>query len=295
MSQHPTTAADFGLDDNAPRYLGASRQASAGSVTLFGAGYDGTTSFRPGTRFGPNAIREASDGLETYSPVQDRDLDDLGLCDLGNVDASFGPPEPVLERVTAAAAALVGAGLRPVMLGGEHSLTPAAVRAAAAAHHDLVVVQLDAHADLRAEYLGQPNSHACAMRRCLGVDGVSALVQVGIRSGTRQEFAEMREAGRYVAPRPAALADRLATLGERPIYLTVDLDVFDPSQLPGTGTPEPGGIDWAVFESLLSVLPGERIVAADVMELAPTLDPTGVSSILAAKVVREIVLRMGPR
>lgn len=294
MSQPAMTADDFGLDDNAPRYIGAARQAGAGAVALFGAGYDGTTSYRPGTRFGPNAIREASDGLETYSPVQDRDLDDLGFCDLGNVDASFGPPEPVLERVESAVARLVAAQLRPVMLGGEHSLTPAAVRAVAAAHPDLVVVQFDAHADLRSEYLGQPNSHACAMRRCLDAPGVSSLVQVGIRSGTRQEFAEMREASRYVAPRPAALADRLAGLGERPIYLTVDLDVFDPACLPGTGTPEPGGVDWTVFEALLSVLPGERIVAADVMELAPTLDPTGVSSILAAKVVRELVLKMGP-
>jgi agmatinase len=258
---------------------------------VFGVGYDGTTSFRPGTRSGPDAIRRASEGLETYSPRQDADLEDLHITDAGNLDIQFGAPEPVVEQVADAVSEILDNGARPFMLGGEHSLTAGAVRGAVRHHPDLVVVQLDAHADLRQEYLGGPFSHACAMRRCLDVlEGHDSLIQVGIRSGTREEWQEMRSQGTLVAPSPQALRERLSRCKDRPVYLTVDLDLFDPAYLPGTGTPEPGGIDWACFEALVEVLAETNIVACDVMELAPDLDPSGVSSVLAAKVVRELLL-----
>jgi agmatinase len=178
-----------------------------------------------------------------------------------------------------------------------------------ARYPDLLLVQLDAHGDLRESYLGQRHNHACTMRRCLEVVGEGGLLQVGIRSGTREEFAEMRAGRRLVPPESAALpggprdgtrlhpmGEALATLiaerGERPIYLTVDLDVFDPAFLPGTGTPEPGGIAWWDFRAILDALPAGRIVAADVVELAPGLDPSGASSVYAAKVAREVALRL---
>ncbi len=284
-------------DDSASLFLGATRSFEAGSPVLFGAGYDGTTSFRPGTRFGPDAIRQVSEGLETYSPRLDADLEDVRLVDAGNLDVSFGSPEPAVRQVADAVEEVLDGGGHPVMLGGEHSLTAGAVRGALRLHPDLVVIQLDAHADLRADYLGEAYSHACAMRRCLDVlgPGDDRLLQVGIRSGTREEFDEMRRAGRYVAPNADALAERVASVSDRPVYLTVDLDVFDPACFPGTGTPEPGGIDWPRFAALLDVLAELRVVAADVMELAPNFDPTGVSSVLAAKVVRELVLALQPR
>lgn len=277
-------------DDAAPLFLSATRRFAPGATVLVGAGYDGTTSFRPGARFGPDAIRQASDGLETYSPSRDRDLEDLVLVDAGNLDVPFGSPAPVMDIVADAVGEVIERGGRPLLLGGEHSLTAGAVRGAARRHPNLAVVQLDAHADLRAEYLGEAYSHACAMRRCLDLLEPDSLLQVGIRSGTREEYREMRAEGRYVPAEPAALRERLAQFSGRPVYLTVDLDVFDPAVLAGTGTPEPGGVDWARFDALLDVLADLHIVAADVMELAPNLDPSGVSSVLAAKVVRELAL-----
>ncbi len=305
---------DLPLDDHGPRYLESRRDAQVGDIAIFGVPFDGTTSFRPGTRFGPDHIRSASIVLESYSPDLDLDLLDIGYCDLGNLEVPMGPPGPMVERVHEAVTALLEAGLVPLMLGGEHSISTGAVEAVHARHPDLLLVQLDAHGDLRESYLGQHHNHACTMRRCLESVGERGLVQIGIRSGTREEFAEMRAADRLVVPESFALAGgprrdgvthpmgvTLARLiadrdGEggaaRPIYLTVDLDVFDPGVLPGTGTPEPGGIFWPDFRAILDAIPAGRLVAADVVELSPGLDPTGGSSVYAAKVVREVALRL---
>jgi agmatinase len=177
------------------------------------------------------------------------------------------------------------------MLGGEHSISSGAVAAVAAQHHDLVLVQLDAHADLRHEWLGAKHSHACAMRRCLEVLPSQQLLQIAIRSGTREEFSELRATGRLVAIEQ--LVQTLQPLRGKPIYLTVDLDWFDPAVLPGTGTPEPGGFMWNHFAELITELSQHNLVAADVVELAPMLDPSGASSVLAAKVVRSLLLSLG--
>lgn len=300
---------DLPLDDHGPRYLESRRDAQVGDVALFGVPFDGTTSFRPGTRFGPDHLRSASIVLESYSPDQDLDLLDMGYCDLGNLEVPMGPPEPMVERVREAVGAIMDAGLIPLMLGGEHSVSTGSVEAVHTRHPDLLLVQLDAHGDLRESYLGQHHNHACTMRRCLATVGERGLIQVGIRSGTREEFVEMRAADRLVVPeasplaggprRPGvthpmgeSLARLIADRGERPIYLTVDLDVFDPGVLPGTGTPEPGGIFWPDFRAILDAIPAGRLVAADVVELSPGLDPTGGSSVYAAKVVREVALRL---
>jgi len=316
MSAHDRGAPvelDLLLDDHGPRYLESRRDAQVGDIAIFGVPFDGTTSFRPGARFGPDHIRSASIVLESYSPDQDLDLLDIGYCDLGNLEVPMGPPEPMVERVRAAVTALMEAGLVPLMLGGEHSISTGSVEAVHARHPELLLVQLDAHGDLRESYLGQHHNHACTMRRCLSAVGERGLVQVGIRSGTREEFAEMRAADRLVLPESAPLAggprregvthpmgvalakliaDRDSDGVARPIYLTVDLDVFDPGVLPGTGTPEPGGIFWPDFRAILDAIPAGRLVAADVVELSPGLDPSGGSSVYAAKVVRELALRL---
>ena len=279
------------FDSEGGIFMGSRRDPAGCRVGLFGVPYDGTTSFRPGTRFGPAAIREVSQGLETYCPQLDLDLEDLAYADLGAVDIPFGAPEPVVNAVQQATTAVLNLGLNPLMLGGEHSISSGAVAAVANQHPDLVLVQLDAHADLREEWLGARHSHACAMRRCLEVLPSQTLFQLAIRSGTREEFNELQESGRLM-PSIDALQQALAPLKGKPIYLTVDLDWFDPAVLPGTGTPEPGGFLWRDFAAVVDLLRGHRLVAADVVELAPHLDSSGVSSVLAAKVTRSLILLM---
>ena len=280
------------FDRDGAIFMGARRDPSGCSVGLFGVPYDGTTSFRPGTRFGPAAIREVSNGLETYCPQLNLDLEDLAFVDLGAVDIPFGAPEPVVAKVREATTAVLDQGLKPLMLGGEHSISSGAVEAVAQRHPDLVLVQLDAHADLRDCWLGARHSHACAMRRCLEILPSQTLFQLAIRSGTREEFTELHESGRLM-PSVDALQQALAPLTGKPVYLTVDLDWFDPSVLPGTGTPEPGGYHWSDFASLIEVLREHHLVAADVVELAPQLDTSGMSSVLAAKVTRSLLLLLG--
>ena len=280
------------FDSEGGIFMGSRRDPAGCRVGLFGVPYDGTTSFRPGTRFGPAAIREVSQGLETYCPQLDLDLEDLAYADLGAVDIPFGAPEPVVNAVQQATTAVLDLGLNPLMLGGEHSISSGAVAAVANQHPDLVLVQLDAHADLREEWLGARHSHACAMRRCLEVLPSGDLLQLAIRSGTRSEFHELHSSGRRMDD-VQALRDAMAPWTGRPIYLTVDLDWFDPAVLPGTGTPEPGGFLWGDFAAVVDVLSGHRLVAGDVVELAPQLDSSGVSSVLAAKVTRSLILLMG--
>jgi agmatinase len=279
------------FDNDGAIFMGAQRDPQDCQVGVFGVPYDGTTSFRPGTRFGPAAIRDVSEGLETYCPQLDRDLDDIAYADLGALAIPCGAPEPVVERVKTATEAVLDLGLKPLMLGGEHSISSGAVSAVAERHPDLVLVQLDAHADLREEWLGARHSHACAMRRCLEVLPSGDLLQLAIRSGTRLEFQELRHSGRLIQDCPA-LAHAMQNLAGRPIYLTMDLDWFDPSVLPGTGTPEPGGFHWSDFAQVLQVLQDHRLVGVDVVELAPQLDVSGASAVLAAKVVRSLLLLM---
>ena len=279
------------FDTDGAIYMGSRRDPAGCRVGLFGVPYDGTTSFRPGTRFGPAAIREVSSGLESYCPQLALDLEDLAFADLGAVEIPFGAPEPVVAAVKAATEQVLALGLKPLMLGGEHSISSGAVAAVAAQHPELVLVQLDAHADLRHSWLGAHHSHACAMRRCLEVLPSGQLLQIAIRSGTKAEFSELQQTGRLVAIEQMAAA--LKPLRGKPLYLTVDLDWFDPAVLPGTGTPEPGGYLWSHFAALVDELRHHQLVGADVVELAPMLDASGVSSVLAAKVTRSLLLLLG--
>ena len=291
MTHPPTQAIEPSLfDDEGAIFMGARRNPEGCRVALLGVPYDGTTSFRPGTRFGPAAIREVSTGLEIYCPQLERDLDDLSYADLGAVDIPYGDPEPVVDAVRNATSTVLAAGMKPLMLGGEHSISSGAVAAVAEQHPDLVLVQLDAHADLRHEWLGAQHSHACAMRRCLEVLPSQTLLQIAIRSGTKEEFSELATSGRLTPFEE--IAQRLHPLRGQPLYLTVDLDWFDPAVMPGTGTPEPGGFLWQHFAELVDELKHHNLVGADVVELAPQLDPSGISSVLAAKVTRSLLLLM---
>ena len=291
MSNPKSQAIDQNLfDDEGAIFMGGRRNPEGCSVALFGVPYDGTTSFRPGTRFGPAAIREVSTGLETYCPQLDRDLEDIAYADIGAVEIPYGDPQPVVDAVRHATSSVLAAGMKPLMLGGEHSISSGAVAAVAEQHPDLVLVQLDAHADLRNEWLGSHHSHACAMRRCLEVLPSQQLLQIAIRSGTSEEFKELRRSDRLISVQD--IPKRMNALRGRPIYLTVDLDWFDPAVMPGTGTPEPGGFIWNDFAAVIKELRHHSLMGADVVELAPQLDSSGISSVLAAKVTRSLLLLM---
>lgn len=263
-------------------------------VALFGAPMDETASFRPGARLGPARVREASYVLEEYSLELGRSLRDVPFCDIGDVEIPPGDPQAALRAVEAAADAVWRAGRRPVALGGEHLVTLGLLRAARAHHPDLALVQFDAHADLRDDYLGVALSHACVMRRAAELLSPERIHQIGIRSATREEAEFGRARTRFYplseAPLPGAVGRALAELRGRPLYVTIDIDVLDPAEAPGTGTPEPGGARFGELLAALRELPGAAVVGADLVEVAPELDPSGRTAVVAAKILRELLV-----
>ena len=273
-------------------YLESTAKPVNGTPVLLGVPFDGTACFRKGAARGPDSIREASDCLESYSPFLHRDLSLRPFSDLGNLILAGENAEKVNTLVKEASLHLLSKKLIPFLIGGEHSFTPGAVAAVLEHHPGLAVVQFDAHADLRNEWTNTQWSHACCMRRIRDMIPPSRILQCGIRSGSSTEFDDLRESGCLVPPDIESLTSALKTVEGLPLYLTLDLDFLDPADLPGTGTPEPGGVNWQELEELLSALPWHRVIACDVVELAPELDPTGRSSILAAKIIREILLSL---
>lgn len=275
------------------RFMAADAAYDEARVVLLGAPWDATVTYRPGARFGPGRIREASYGLEEYSITLDRSLLDLAVHDAGDLDLPFGAPAAALEQIRRAVAAIARDGKVPVLLGGEHLITLAAVQALAEgpAGRDLVVIQMDAHADLRDTYQGQELSHATVMRRVSQVVGPGRLVQLGIRSGDREEVTFGRRHTRFCTQRVLEpLQEVLAELGDVPLYVSIDIDVLDPAWAPGTGTPEPGGIDLHELLAAVYALKGRHIIGADLVEVAPTLDPTERTVVTAAKIIRELLL-----
>ena len=285
------------------QFIGCDKEYGDADTVIFGAPYDSTTSFRPGTRFGPAAMRMESFGIETYSPLQDRDLaDDAKVFDSGDIELPFGAPEPALKLIEERAAQILEDGKRPFLLGGEHLVTLGAFRAVQKKYPDVVIIHFDAHADLREDYLGNPLSHACVLRRCHDIIGDGRIFQFGIRSGTREEFAFMK-AG-HVTTEPfsdstlESVVDRLShkargTKHKAPVYLTIDMDVLDPSEFPGTGTQEAGGFSYLQLLADMRLICGKlNVVAMDNVELSPGLDPTGRSTALACKFLRECLLAL---
>ena len=273
-------------------YLESAPESVNGTPALLGVPFDGTACFRRGAARGPDSIREASDCLESYSPFLHRDLSLRPFSDLGNLIVAGESAEKVNTLVKEASLHLLSKKLTPFLIGGEHSFTPGAVAAVLEHHPGLAVVQFDAHADLRNEWTNTQWSHACCMRRIRDMIPPSRILQCGIRSGSSTEFDDLRESGCLVPPDIDSLSSALKTVEGLPLYLTLDLDFLDPADLPGTGTPEPGGVNWQQLEELLAAIPWHSVVACDVVELAPELDPTGRSSILAAKIIREILLSL---
>ena len=278
-------------------FIGADSTFEDSRIVIFGAPYDSTTSFRPGTRFGPAAVRSESFGIETYSPYQDRDLEtDVAVHDAGDLELPFGAPDRALAMIEAKADEILSAGKIPFLLGGEHLVSLGAVRAAVKKYPDLHIIHFDAHADLREDYLGVRLSHACVMRRCYDLLGDGRIWQFGIRSGTRDEFAFMREGHVTTEPFSVKTLSSLSFPEGTPVYLTVDLDVLDPSEFPGTGTQEAGGLRFIeLLSALTEILRRFNVVALDNVELSPGLDASGRSTALACKILREQLLSLARR
>ena len=275
-------------------FMSAQRGIDQCRVSLLGVPYDGTCCFRPGARFGPSAVREDSYGIETYCPQLNLDLEDINFTDIGSLDVPLGDAKLTLDYIKDATDILLKKNLKPLIIGGEHSITSGVIKSLITNYPDLIMLQLDAHADLRDEWLGSKFSHACTMKRCLEILPSKKIFQIGIRSGTKSEFLEMNNSKRLIqhtlGKNAKSLEEALKSFKGRPIYLTFDLDWFDPSIMPGTGTPEPGGYFWGDFAAIIDVIKSHNLIGADVVELSPKLDNTGISSILAAKVIRSLIM-----
>jgi len=264
------------------RYMGSRGEEEPTRITVLGCPLDATSAFRAGTKFAPESIRKASWTLETYSPYLKQDLDDVMFYDAGDLELRPGDLEYSLELIVSAVTETVGKGKKILALGGEHLVTYPIVKAMKAYFRDMVIVHFDAHCDLRDEYEGQKLSHATVMKRVKEL-GVAEILQVGIRSGTRQEFEEA-----LLVDSPASLAARLNR--NVPVYLSFDMDVLDPSLVAGVTTPEPGGLMFHEVVEYLAVFRGMHLIGADIVELSPDYDTTFVSSISASKIAREMLM-----
>lgn len=280
------------MNRNIQTFLACDAEYRDADVVLFGVPFDGTTSFRPGTRFGPPAIRNESFGIETYSPYCDRDLTECSIFDGGDLELPFGNAPRVLEMTREYTERVLSDGKIPVMLGGEHLVTLGAVRAVFKKYPDLHILHFDAHTDLRTEYLGEELSHSTVMKQVWNLVGDGKLHQFGIRSGERYEFAFAREHTDLHAFDFGGLDGVLAGLGNAPVYVSLDLDVLDPSIFPGTGTPEAGGVSFGELLSAVEKLGRLNIVGCDINELSPHYDQSGVSTAVACKITRELLLQI---
>ncbi|WPC08145.1 agmatinase [Globicatella sp. PHS-GS-PNBC-21-1553] len=278
------------MKPNIETFIACDASFEEATTVIFGAPYDSTTSNRPGTRFAPKAIRNDSFGLETYSPYQDKDLSEVKIFDSGDLELSFGRVDLALQDIEDHAREILSAGKRPLMIGGEHLVTLGQFRAVAEKYPDVCVIQLDAHTDLRQEYLGAELSHATIIRRIWDMVGDERIYQLGIRSGEKAEFEFAKEHTHLTKFNLTGLPKAIADLKDKPVYLTIDLDVLDPSAFPGTGTPEAGGIDFMTLLQAIIDIAQLNVVAIDVNELSPHYDLSGASTALSTKIIREILL-----
>ena len=261
-------------------------------AVILGCPFDGTASFRPGARFGPSAIRRASWGIETYSPYLKQDLSQLRLHDMGDLELPLGEKNTSLSMIREAVRRILSAKKFPILLGGDHLISLPAVEQVLEIYPRLHIVHIDAHTDLREEYLGEVFSHSTVMRKTVDRLGKGRLFQIGIRSGTKEEFALAQRMKSIVPANHNSLRAMVKHIGKQPVYVSVDLDVIDPGLLPGVGTPEPGGLTFQGFISILKELQRLHVVGFDLVELTPDYDPTQISSVTASVILREMILTL---
>ncbi|MCL1882592.1 MAG: agmatinase [Defluviitaleaceae bacterium] len=280
-------------------FIGCECAFDDAEIVMFSAPFDSTTSFRPGARFAGEAIRRGSYGIETYSPYQGNDIESMRILDAGELELPFGNAEKSLEQIRLYTAQILGAKAsyqnikKPFLIGGEHLVTLGAISAVMEKYSDLHVVHFDAHADLRDEYLGEKLSHATVMRRVQELLGNGKIYQSGIRSGEKDEFLFAEKHTIMHKFDLAKMPDVVRELEGKPVYFSLDLDVLDPSVFPGTGTPEPGGVSFKELHEAILMLKKLNIVACDVVELSPHYDHSGISTMAACKIIREILMAIG--
>lgn len=278
------------MNRNVSTFIGCESEYDDSNIVVFGAPFDSTTSFRPGTRFASQVMRGESWGLESYSPYQDLDLYDFDIFDGGEIELPFGNSEEALAKIEEFSTNVVFDGKIPAMIGGEHLVTLGAFRGVFKKYPDVHVIHFDAHADLREHYLGQKLSHATVMHRIWDLVGDNKIFQFGIRSGEREEFLWAKDHIYTNKFNCDNLEYALDKIKKKPVYITIDLDVLDPSVFPGTGTPEPGGVQFNELLNSILKLKGLNIVGFDINELSPQYDHTGASTAVACKVLREMLL-----
>ncbi|MGE5583427.1 MAG: agmatinase [Bacillota bacterium] len=280
-------------NDLKSRFMVSSDDYQASKVVLFGAPMDYTVSFRPGSRFGPKAVREVSEALEEYSFYQGKDLRETTFFDAGDLYLPFGNVPKSLRQIGAAVAQIRRDGKKPFLIGGEHLVSWPAIEFMADQYQELRVIHLDAHTDLRASYYGEIYSHASVIRLVTEKLGPGRVYQFGIRSGDKPDFEYARTNTRLfpeelLAPFYSCIRD----LQGHPLYVTIDIDILDPAFAPGTGTPESGGIAPRELFNFIKELTALNVIGADLVEIAPAYDPTGATQLLGAKLVREIILSL---
>jgi len=271
-------------------YISAKASFEESDAVILGCPFDGTASFHPGARFGPSAIRRASWGIETYSPYLKKDLGEVMVHDMGDLDLPLGDKEVAFRWIRKALQGILRARKFPILLGGDHLITLPIIKEILSVYPDLQLIHVDAHADLREDYLGETFSHSTVMRRILDILDRGRLSQIGMRSGTKEEFERAKKMKSMVSPEGASLRNLVRRLKGKPVYLSLDLDVIDPGFLPGVGTPEPGGFSFREILSLLKALQPLRVIGFDMVELTPDYDPTQVSSVTASVLLREMIL-----
>ena len=272
------------LDRN---WMGQNEDYKTSNIVMLGMPFDGTVSYRPGSRFAPEQIRLASWGLEEYSPYFDKHLEDCNFHDAGDLEFPLGNTEKSLEVIKNNVEEIYRDGKRVFGIGGEHLVTLPEIQAVSKSVDNLAIVHFDAHTDLREEYLGEPLSHSAVIRHSAEIVGFENLKQIGIRSGMKEEFELMKKYGTLIHEH-----SELDCFKNKNIFVTVDLDVLDTSIMPGTGTPEVGGLNFNQLVDWFKYLSNFNIIGADVVELAPDYDASGASTAVATKVIRELLMAM---
>ncbi|HZP56448.1 MAG TPA: agmatinase [Dehalococcoidia bacterium] len=264
-------------------------------VVVLPVPYDSTVTARAGARDGPRAIIEASADMELYDVGPGLEPWRHGIHTLPELAPHTGSPEAMIARIEEVAGELIDAGKFVVTLGGEHTVAVGPARAHAKRRPGLSVLALDAHSDLRDEYLDSRYNHACTLRRALDVARVT---QVGLRSAPVEDAALIRERGlAFFSPAELRARGARAVVDELSdaVYVTIDLDCFDPSEMSAVGTPEPGGLHWDEVSALLAAVSAERrVVGFDVTELSPSLGPRSCAQLAAKLAYRLIGLALGP-
>lgn len=272
------------LDRN---WMGQNENYASSDIVMLGMPFDGTVSYRSGSRFAPEQIRLASWGLEDYSPRFNKHLEDVNFHDAGDLEFPLGNTYKSLDLIEENVEQIYKDGKRVFGIGGEHLVTLPEIKAVAKFYKDLAIVHFDAHTDLREEYLGEEMSHSAVIRHASKIVGAENIKQIGIRSGMKEEWEFMKKHNTLIHEYSG-----LDELKGKKIFVTVDLDVLDPSVMPGTGTPESGGMQFNELMGWFEYLKNFNIVGADVVELAPDYDASGVSTAVATKVIRELLMVM---